>query len=77
MCEFLITEQKQHLQALGGILRKIENCGLLAEADPAYYDNQKQDYILQYAIQLSQLAQSVFKKGVHTPNAVLIGELKC
>lgn len=75
MSEFLITEQKQHLHALGGILRHIESCGLLAEVDPEYYESQKQEYMLQYAKELSRLAQTVFKKGVHIPNAVLIGTL--
>jgi hypothetical protein len=75
MSEFLITKQKQHLHALGEILRHIENCKLLAEADPEYYNNEVKEYILQYAVRLSQLAQSVFEKGVHTPNALLLGTL--
>jgi hypothetical protein len=76
MSEFLVTQQKQHLHNMGETLRHIESCDLLGEIDPAYYGNKKQEYILQYAMQLSQLAQSVFKKGVHTPNAVLIGDLQ-
>ena len=75
MAAFLVTQQKQHLHALGSLLRQIEHCTLLAEADPEYYDNQMGEYVLQYALRLSQLAQSVFKYGVHTPNAALIGEI--
>jgi len=75
MSTFLIAQQKQHLNALGETLRRIENCSLLAEVDPAYYNEEKEQYILQYAMRLSQLAQTVFTKGVHTPNAILIGTL--
>ncbi len=76
MCNFLITEQKQHLRSLEETLGHIESCNLLGEIDPAYYVDKKNEYILQYAHQLSQLAQTVFEKKVHTPNALLIGNLK-
>lgn len=76
MSAFMLTQQKEHLAKLGETLTHIENCNMLGEIDPAYYGNKKQEYIMQYAMQMSQMAQSVFEKGVRAPNAVLIGNIK-
>ena len=73
---FLVNEQKLYLQILGETLKHIESCNLLGEIDPVYYGEKKQEYIIQYAMQMSQMAQSVFEKGVHTYNAVMLGDLK-
>ncbi len=73
---FLVTEQKQHLHRLGEILSHIESCDMLGEIDPAYYGNKKKEYILQYATQMSQMAQTVFNKGAHIANARMIGVVK-
>ena len=75
MSAFMLTEQKEHLAKLAETLMHIETCNTLGEIDPAYYGNKKQEYIMQYAMQMSQMAQTIFKKGVQAPNAVLIGEL--
>ena len=76
MSAFMLTEQKEHLAKLGETLAHIESCNTLAEIDPSYYGNKKQEYVMQYAMQMSQMAQSVFQKGVQAPNAILIGEIK-
>ena len=73
---FLVDEQKEHLGKLGEILKHIETCNLLGEIDPAYYGSKKQDYIMQYASQMSRMAQTVFKKGTQHSNARLLGVMK-
>lgn len=75
MDSFQIEYQKKHLHFLQQKLRQIENCDCLMENDPAFYGEQKETYIQDYAVLLSQLAQGVFAKQVVTPNARLIGEM--
>lgn len=73
---FLVTEQKEHLHRLDDLLNRIDTCDRLGEIDPAYYGEKKQEYIIAYAMQMSQMAQTVFNKGMHQANARMLGVIK-
>lgn len=70
---FLVEEQKEHLHRLNDLLNRIDTCDRLGDIDPAYYGEKKQEYIIAYAMQMSKMAQTVFKRGMHQANARLLG----